>query len=197
MTTRNVVFDFDRTLTHDDTTYAFFAHAAASEEARAQLRRIRALRRLRMMSRARFKTRGVEITLAARALSDVDELARSFAARVRMRHRVTMRLMQHAKAGDAIYVATASLEPVARAVLEHAQLGAGVTVVGSTLALHNDGRITGIDVMCEGRRKLDELWRRHGVTPDVAYTDGRGDLPLVRAAKEAHLVMAGRIIRIR
>ncbi len=193
----NVVFDFDRTLTHDDTTYAFYAHAARSKAAHAQLDSARRKRRMRLLSRAQFKTLAAEATLSGLTDGEVAEAARQWAPTVHLRENVVARMREYIDRLQDVFVATASLEVAVSAVIARVvPLNAHVHVVGSTLAT-NDGRITGVDVMCEGRTKVDELRRRHGVSPDVVFTDGRADLPLMRAAREVHLIIAGRIVRVR
>lgn len=193
----NVVFDFDRTLTHDDTTYAFFAHAARTAAARSQLDDARMKRRLRLLSRTQFKTIAAQVTLAGLTEGELADAARAWAPTVRLRANVVMRMRAYVDRLQDVFVATASLEVAVSAVIARVvPMGAQVHVLGSTLAT-SDGRITGVDVMCEGRTKVDELRRRHGVAPDVVFTDGRGDLPLMRAAREVHVVIAGRIVRVR
>lgn len=195
----NVVFDFDRTLTHDDTTYAFYAHAAQTREARALLDKVRARRRMRLLSRAQFKSRAAEATLAGLTETALVEAARTWAPTVRLRSNVVTRMRGYIDRLEDVYVVTASLEVAVAAVIARVvpvPARARVQVVGSTLALR-DGRVTGVDVMCEGETKLRELARRHHVKPDVVFSDGRGDLPLMRAAREVHLVVAGRIFRVR
>lgn len=193
----NVVFDFDRTLTHDDTTYAFYAHVARTAAARAQLDSARMRRRVRLLSRAQFKAIAAEATLAGLTEGALVEAARQWAPTVRLRSNVVTRMRGYVDRLQDVFVVTASLEVAVSAVIARVvPMGAQVHVVGSTLA-NNDGRITGVDVMCEGRTKVDELRRRHGVAPDVVFTDGRGDVPLMRAAREVHLVIAGRIVRVR
>jgi HAD superfamily phosphoserine phosphatase-like hydrolase len=193
----NVIFDFDRTLTHGDTTYSFYAHAARTDAARRALDKARTRRRLRLLSRAQFKTLAAEATLAGLTHDDVVEAARTWAPTVQLRSNVVMRMRTSVDKLEDVYVVTASLQvAVAAVVARVVPMGREVHVVGSSLALVDD-RVTGVDVMCEGATKVHELKRRHGVAPDVVFTDGRGDLPLMRAAREVHLVIAGRIVRVR
>lgn len=195
--TKSVVFDFDRTLTHDDTTYSFYAHAARTPKALALLRAARTRRRMRLLSRAQFKTLGAAVTLVGQTEGDIADAARTWAPTVQMRSNVLARMRASIDRLDDVYVATASLEvAVAAVIARFVPMGAHVHVVGSTLAVQ-DGRVTGVDVMCEGQRKVDELARRHGARDYAVYTDGRGDLPLMRAGREVHLVVLGRILRVR
>ncbi len=96
------------------------------------------------------------------------------------------RLHEHRAAGDRVVVATGCAQPLAREVCAALGLG-GVEVVASTFTAHR-WRLPHA-VPARGQAKVQAL-REAGVEVPVehAYSDSVADLPLLQAARTAHLV---------
>jgi len=96
------------------------------------------------------------------------------------------RVRSHVERGHRVVVATGSLEPLARALLDDAGL-TQVPLVASTLRPFFGGWVR--DQHCFGPNKIPMLTARGFAPPwDVAYTDHSADLPVLRLSVERYLV---------
>lgn len=95
-------------------------------------------------------------------------------------------LHSHVDQGYRVVVATGSLEPLARALLDRAGL-AHIPLVASTLRPFLGGLAR--DQHCFGRNKIPMLSARGFAPPwEIAYTDHRADLPVLVLSAESYLI---------
>ena len=123
-------------------------------------------------------------------LDDIGTFGRQFVNRPGIRaDGVIARLREHVADGDRVVIVTASAQPLVDAIVKELGL-TGVEVIGSAVELGSYG----IRAVFHnyGENKLEGL-RRHGITApwDVAYSDSRADLPMLRLAHQAVLVNPG------
>ena len=125
-----------------------------------------------------------------------EALLRTFAAEhaaVEGGRRITIalqRLHEHLAAGDRVLIATACAEPLAREVCKILDLH-DVEVVASTFTAH-PWRLPHA-APARGQQKVQALQDAGIQLPvDHAYSDSVSDLPLLRAARTAHLVRPSR-----
>ena len=95
-------------------------------------------------------------------------------------------LRAHLAQGHTVVVATGSLQPLAKALMEHAGLGQ-VPLVASTLRPFLGGLVR--DQHCFGPNKIPMLTARGFAPPwAIAYTDHHADLPVLKLSAERYLV---------
>ena len=190
------MFDLDGTLLASDS----FGRLVARVLRRSPLRLLLALSTApawlvlgsRRATRLRAERLVVWTCTVGRSRAGFEALLRGFAAEHAGEdggRRITValqRLHAHLGAGDRVVVATGCAEPLAREVCRALGLH-GVEVVASTFTAHRWRLPHAVPV--RGERKLRAL-REAGVELPVehAYSDSAADLPLLRAARTAHLV---------
>lgn len=197
---RCVVFDLDDTLVASDSFARFLLHLLRRSPARLTLVVLTAPTWLLLGGRrsSRLHADRLVIWAATVGLSPArfEALLRTFAAQhagVESGRRITIalqRLHEHLAAGDRVVIATACAEPLAREVCKVLDLH-GVEVVASTFTAHR-WRLPHA-VPARGRQKVQALQDAGIELPvDHAYSDSLSDLPLLQAARTAHLVRPSR-----
>ena len=195
-----VVFDLDDTLVASDSFARFLLHLLRRSPARLTLVALTAPTWLLLGARrsSRLQADRLVTWAATVGLSRVrfEALLRTFAAEhaaVEGGRRITIalqRLHEHLTAGDRVVIATACAEPLAREVCEVLNLR-GVEVVASTFTAHR-WRLPHA-APARGRQKVQALQDAGIELPvDHAYSDSVSDLPLLQAARTAHLVRPSR-----
>lgn len=92
----------------------------------------------------------------------------------------------HVAQGHRVVIATGSLEPLAQALLNHADLG-DIPLVASTLRPFLGGLVR--DQHCFSSNKISMLAARGFAPPwDIAYTDHHADLPVLKLSAERYLI---------
>ncbi|WP_432537263.1 HAD family hydrolase [Kineococcus arenarius] len=197
---RCVVFDLDGTLVTSDSFTRLLTTVLRRSPARLGLVVLTApawlVLGLRRATRPRAERLVVWSITVGRSRCGFEALLRVFAAEHagegggRRVPSALQRLHGHLRAGDRVVVATACAEPLARAVCDVLDLP-GAEVVASAFTPHR-WRLPHA-VPARGAVKLDAL-RAAGVAlpVDHAYSDSAADLPLLRAARTAHLVRPSR-----
>ncbi|PPK93523.1 phosphatidylglycerophosphatase C [Kineococcus xinjiangensis] len=191
-----VVFDLDGTLVASDSFGRLVARVLRRSPARLCLAAVTAPVWLLLGARAatRLQAERIVVWTATVGLDRArfEALLHDFAAEHagepggRRIPLALQRLRQHVEAGDRVVVATACAEPLAREVCHVLGLR-GVEVVAGSFTPHR-WRLPGA-VPTRGEGKLRAL-RAAGVElpVDHAYSDSVADLPLLLAARTAHLV---------
>ena len=192
MTRRTVLFDFDGVIVRGDSFGAWLRDRLRRERWRV----LPLLPLIPVMPlffatvrgtgwMARTATRLATSGLDEREfLADVAAFGRRYAARGIAQ--AVARVREHVAAGDRVVVISGCAQPLLETIL--AELGvAGVEIAGSPVAL--DGRGVRAVFHNYGTNKLATLERLGIAAPwDVAYSDSRADLPLLRGAHQAVLV---------
>lgn len=188
---RAVAFDLDGTLTTKDTLTQFLIWRAGY--AKAFFKAILLLPHfigfaLGLVSRGRLKQAVLRRFIKRVPAETMEMESQRFAKLVMpglLRPEGLAALRAHVKAGDQVFVVTASPEFVAWAWT----FKENVELVATRLEISN-GRMTGnLDGMnCRGLEKIRRLSEHLGepVVLDVAYGDSAGDKDMLAAAREAH-----------
>ncbi|WP_432510158.1 HAD-IB family phosphatase [Kineococcus sp. SYSU DK001] len=190
------VFDLDDTLVTSDSFARLLGHLFRRSPARLALLAATApawvLLGARRGSRVHAERVVVWAATAGSSPHRFEALVRAFAAEhagADGGRRTTValdRLRRHAAAGDRVVVATACAEPLAREVCRALDLP-DVEVVASRLTTHRWRLPRAVPARGAGKvRALAEAGIDLPV--DHACSDSAGDLPLLRAARTAHLV---------
>lgn len=191
---RIAVFDLDRTLARRDLFLAFLSacalrHGAARPWRAAALPVLTARFMLRGIGNDRLKAAYLDAVLGGRGRALVTALAEDFAARAAVRHikpAALEALRAHRRAGDALLLASASLDLYVRPLADRLGFDAAVA---SRVAWTADGRVAGgLDgANLRGEAKLAAVRaimaaRFPAATELVAYSDDASDVPLLAAA---------------
>ncbi|MDP3418330.1 HAD-IB family hydrolase [Falsiroseomonas sp.] len=198
--TRVAVFDLDGTISHRDLFLVFLRQAmrrlGPARKLRTALLPLHTLRfGLRAITNAELKAAFLDAILGGRQRSTLVALATDFAARSlerEMKPAALQAMQRHRQAGDALVLASASLdlyvEPIA------SQLGFDA-VVSTRVAWTTDDRLAGsLDGSnLRGAPKLAAvramLAERFPLAKSfVAYSDHESDIPLLAAASSAFAV---------
>ncbi|MDC8010943.1 haloacid dehalogenase-like hydrolase [Tahibacter soli] len=195
MTPRTILFDFDGVLVRKDSFGSWL---------RDRLRRERwrilpllpivpfmplffaTVRGTGWMARVAVRLATAGLT-EAEFLADIRTFGRRFVARPGMRvDGAVARVREHVAAGDRVLVVSACAQPLLDTIL--AELGlADVEAIGSDVAIGRFGVRAAFHNY--GANKLVALAKRGVAAPwDVAYSDSRADLPMLRHAQQAVLV---------
>lgn len=192
-----VVFDFDLTLTRWDTGARFFRWLLRRERWRLALLGL-ALPLLAPLllwrgTRRRVIRAAVWIATLGRTVDDLPGLVQQHLSALPAAERAAVfmpdalaRLRLHMAAGHRVVVATGSLQPLARALLDEAGLHA-VPLVASTLRPWLGGLVR--EQHCFGVNKVPMLAARgYGPPWAIAYTDHQADLPVLAHSAACFLV---------
>ena len=191
-----VVFDLDDTLLATDSFARFLTHLLRRSPARLALVAPSAPAWLALGARRASRLHAERIVVWAATVGlhpeRFEALLRDFAAEhagTAGGRRTTLalqRLHEHQAAGDRVVIATGCAQPLAREVCDALGLE-DVEVVASAFTTHR-WRLPHA-VPARGRAKVRALLAAGIDLPvDHAYSDSLSDLPLLRAARTAHLV---------
>ena len=191
-----VVFDFDLTLTRWDTADQFFRWLLRREPWRFVLV-LAAFPILGPLLLAKSTRKwpirfAVWVATLGRSPEALPALAEEYIRSLPEGHESVFlpaaveRLQAHLAQGHTVVVATGSLKPLAKALMEHAGL-AHVPLVASTLRPFLGGLVR--HRHCFGANKIPML-TAGGFAPPwaIAYTDHHADLPVLKLSNERYLV---------
>lgn len=191
-------FDFDETLTRQDTVVPFLRRFTTTRRFAASLlpHTLRVLPMAARRDRDRLRALATELVFSGRPYEHVSAEAEAYGTLIAenaMRADTTARLQWHLEHGHRVAIVTASYEPYVRVVAgalgEVAVLGTRLEVVDG----HCSGLLDGAN--CRGPekvRRLDAWIRDAGLNRDdvtlYAYGDSSGDRELLAAADHPHWV---------
>ena len=186
-------FDFDGTLTVEDSFVAFLRWRTSGRRWWAGLARLLPAALAYGVTRDRgwLKGAAVRVFLRGVARDELRDQAQRFAAgeggRL-LRPDAMARWAEHGRAGDLRVIVTASPEEIVAPFAE--RLGADA-LIGSRLAWTADGRVgPGLaGANCRGAEKVRRLRERFGEDLDVndAYGDTAGDREMLAIARRGHM----------
>ncbi len=191
-----MVFDLDDTLLATDSFARFLSHLLRRSPARLALVVLSAPAWLALGARRTGRIHAERLVVWAATVGlhpeRLQELVRAFAAEhagVAGGRRIDLalaRLHEHRAAGNRVVVATGCAQPLARALCDALGLQ-DLQVVASTFTAHR-WRLPHA-VPARGQAKVRALLAAGLELPvEHAYSDSLADLPLLRAARTAHLV---------
>lgn len=195
-----VVFDLDDTLVASDSFARLLAHLLYRSPARLGLVALTAPAWLLLGARKASRVHAERVVVWAATVGlhrhRFEAVVRDFAAEHagdvggRRIPTALQRLEEHRAAGDRVIIATACAEPLARELCRSLSLQ-DVEVVASAFTTHR-WRLPHA-VPARGHQKVQALIEAGIDLPvDHAYSDSISDLPLLRAARTAHLVRPSR-----
>ena len=193
--TRIAAFDFDGTITREDSFLAFLRFVGGSAHLYAVLcyyAPLLILMRLHLYANHKAKEKVFAHYFKHMALTDFDNLCRAFFEQQGerlIRPKMQQQIQYHRQKGDKVVIITASLENWVQHFADH--IGADALI--ATQPEIADGRLTGkfSTANCYGQEKVTRLLQRF---PDrkqyylIAYGDSRGDRELLQLADEPHLM---------
>ena len=186
---RIVVYDFDKTLTSDDTLFGFFRHAAPKGVLYGPklLLYIAAMAAAKwgIVENTRLKAWGVRLFLYGMEEERYLERSRSYARRIRCND-LCIRL-RHEEEPEESLVVTASFVPYVSACMQEK-----MPVIGSDVQIEK-GRVVALAYNCYGEEKARRL-RAQGIERIARlYTDSYSDAALAKMAEEIYVVSDGHI----
>lgn len=188
-----VFFDFDGTLTRQDTILPFGFFLAQGKRSKylrmVHLIALVILLKLRVVSNHKFKERFCSAFLRGRSEKEIESLSRVFADRYLdgiLNTPVVEALRNHQQEGDEVYLVSSNFAFLLRPLQLDWALSGVIATDPEIAAGRLTGRISG--QACDGREKLSRvlaLFGREHVREATAYGDSRGDRHLLAAVKRA------------
>lgn len=185
-----VVFDFDKTITVNDTNLLFFKFAG-EKHSLYYLRLLvyfcsLALRKIRLISNLSLKNIGLLLFIGKKSKSDVVVLCRDFAKTIKLNNSVTTLVFSNFEKGNRVLIVSASINEYIIALFPK------VEVIGSMLEY--DSPIVKLKNHCYHQEKIKRLAVIGINKIDILYTDSISDLPLVKISDEINLIKKYKII---
>jgi len=192
-----VVFDFDGTITTDDTFALFLRYYAGTPRWLWNLFLLIPVFLayvLRLVNRNHVKARVVSRFFSGHSVDDVSESAKRFAhdvipglIRPKAAKAIEMAKSREKSGFESLYICSASIGPYLRAYFE--PLGVS-KILATELEVQSGvytGRIAGWNIWGEGKvRRILAEFEPHTVNIVEAYGDSRGDRELLNAAKASY-----------
>ena len=185
---KQVVFDFDKTLTQHDTFFPFLKYATKSSGL-SKLVRILLYRGLGLAYRMRFisndtlKNCAIRLFIYNYTSEEINSSASGFWQTITFHQKTFDRLLEHINnPSDKVYIATASLNEYACKIQD---IGPDLIVCASELQYHL-GRVKQLKFNNYQEQKLKYFGDKE---IDLLYTDSLSDLPLAQKSKKIVLVL--------
>lgn len=187
-----VIFDFDKTLTYQDTTLAFFRYCGTQRGTDTPGNRLgwylRALGvKAGRLTNDSIKEYGINTYLAGATEREITHWGRAFAPLIKTNHLLQTEFTKYPSA----WVVSASLKDYVEPRFPNHK------VLASVLRYRSDGTVTGYRRNLYGERKVAAL-RNAGVKRiDLLYTDSYSDRPLMDIAQKTILVRGDKMTELR
>lgn len=188
-----IVFDFDKTLTDQDTTLMFFIFAC-----RGSLVRwfaipfyflLMILTRLKLLSVLRLKEIGLRL-FCPRDLSDFNSLCREFSKTITLNGLYEEFVSSMENSDHFVIVASASFEAYLT------ELFKGALIIGTRLSVDRNCKISGISSH-PFRDEKREILEQHGFfNIDLFYTDSKNDIFTANISKRVEWVRSGKVLTV-
>lgn len=185
-----IVFDFDKTLTYEDTMLGYFFFCG-KQKGFFYLRAFEyafflVLRKFKLISNLKLKEQGIRIFVSGRSEQQVKEISEGFSKTIPLKKPVMDRLKAFDQAQNRVMIVTASFVDYVKPIFPHLE------VVGSEFIYK--GEKLGLKFHCYKKEKVVAM-KKEGIEKiDVLYTDSISDLPLAEISKKTELVVDEKII---
>ena len=183
-----IVFDFDKTLTCDDTLYGFFCEFNQKFKWINSLvfRVVQILTKIGVITNSRMKDIGLRMFLKNARDSEIETFAEVYAKKIRF-SKIKERLdaIDDAK----VLVVTASFECYVRHCFNQ-----NIIVIGSRIKRCNG--VVGLGFNCYGESKVKALEAIGVAKVDEFYTDSYSDMPLAEISNIVYYVKKGEVARV-
>lgn len=185
-----IVFDFDKTLTYEDTMLEYFFYCGKQKGFfyfRAfEYAFFLVLRKFKLISNLKLKEHGIRIFISKRNKQQVTEISVGFSKTIPLKKTVTDRLKAYDPTQFRVMIVTASFVDYVK------PLYPDLEVVGSEFSYKGDK--LGLKFHCYKKEKVVAM-KKEGIDQiDVLYTDSGSDLPLAEISKQTELVVDEKFI---
>ena len=191
MTRTVAVFDFDKTLTHEDTLFGFYKTVAEGDPLFSIKRMVLiiagVLYKARLLNNRTIKRIGVSLFLKGVTRDELEVAAQNYCEKIELNDIYSQ---HYQKTVCEKWIVSASPEIYLR------HLFPGDRVAGSTFTFSGN-KVTGLKTNMFGKEKRRFL-RKNGITHiHEFYTDSITDKPLIDMSENVYIVNQGSIIRSR
>jgi phosphatidylglycerophosphatase C len=179
------VYDFDKTLTYDDTTMMFLFYCCNTLKQRKVMKFFivifAVLHKIRVLNNNKFKSLSYGLVFKGKKKQTIINIAKAFAEK---NSDIFNSLGQRvwANLGEQDYIVTAS--PKCYVELYFPKM----IVIGTTFSFDDDEIFRGLKVNCYGKNKVIALKKVGVLKIDEFYTDSFSDMPLMKISKSVFLV---------
>lgn len=179
-------FDFDKTLTYQDSLLGFFREVSPSTIA-FRLRwvpflAVAVLHKLKLASNDQLKAAGVALFLKGKGREEIHAAAQRYATKIKYND-LYRRLPEVTAKATTVIIVTASFEEYVGVIFPQAPY----SVIGARLAWQND-RVVGLERNCYAAQKVDALEQIGITSVDEFYTDSESDRPVMNLAQRVFMV---------
>ena len=184
MENKVVVFDFDKTLTFEDTVFSFFLNVA--EKKFYFIFKflfyfiLMILYKFRVISNSTLKRIGVYLFLRNQSLSILTEKSLDFIKKIKFNE--LFKSYDFNNPSEEIYIVSASFEIYLKLIFQDS-----VKIIGSKL-ITKEGVVQSVGVNCFGEKKVELLNNENIKRIDKLYTDSLSDLPLAKISSSITIV---------
>ncbi|MDB4220753.1 haloacid dehalogenase-like hydrolase [Amylibacter sp.] len=179
------VYDFDKTLTYDDTTMIFLFYCCNSLKMKnikkLMVLLFAVLHKLNIFSNDTFKSLSYGLVFKGKKEYEIIDMSKAFVAN---RSDIFNLLGKRVREGlgRQQYIVTASPEYYVQMYFKN------MTVIGTTFSFDMDGVFKGLKFNCFGLQKVVALKARGILEVDQFFTDSYTDRPVMQISKKTYLV---------
>lgn len=183
-----IVFDFDKTLTYNDTLFGFFIHASKLNflfPFKVFLYfTLMICAKFNFITNQRLKEYGVLIFLKTKSAKYINSVSNSYVKKIKFNRLFKQYDFRN---NQIFYVVSASFEDYIKTIFPR-----NVNVIGSKMA-YLMGEVIGLQFNCYKENKIEAL-ESHGIYEiDVFYTDSYSDLALASISKKIIIVKGDKL----
>lgn len=188
------VYDFDKTLTYDDTTLMFLYFCCNFLKTNKSMKKIlvlffAVLHKFKFLSNTEFKALSFGLVFKGRSKQVISDISRAFSEE---KNNIFNNLGNKviAGSGKSQYVITASPECYVQMFFKN------LIVIGTVFHFDSDGIYAGIKRNCFGSEKVIAIQERGISEINQFYTDSYSDRPMMEISDHIFLVKGDRITEI-
>ena len=178
-----IVFDFDKTLTYNDTLFGFFIHSCKTNILFpfkvTFYFAIMILAKINLISNYKLKQLGILIFLKDQSPSFVSRLSDSYKRKIKFNK---LFYQYNFNQSQKLYVVTASFEEYIQNIFPTT-----VTIVGSQIQYKSEV-VSGLKFNCYNNNKIDALAKAGVFKIKELYTDSYSDFPLANISDKIVIV---------
>ena len=187
MKNKIIVFDFDKTLTYNDTLFGFFV-CASKINILFPLKvgiyfTLMVLAKIKLLSNTKLKEFGVLIFLKNKSSSELRKSSVSYKKTIKFNKLFSKYNFNN----ENIYIVSASFEDYLNSIFTD-----NVTIIGSQLTYSQD-LVCGLKFNCYNKNKIDALANANVFKISEFYTDSYSDFPLASISEKIIIVNGDRL----
>ena len=187
MKNKVVVFDFDKTLTYNDTLFGFFV-CASKTNILFPLKvgiyfTLMILTKIKLLSNTKLKELGVLIFLKNKSSSELSSSSVSYKKTIKFNKLFSKYNFNN----ENIYIVSASFEDYLISIFPD-----NVTIIGSQIT-YNQDLVCGLKFNCYNKNKIDALANANVFKISEFYTDSYSDFPLASISEKIIIVKGDKL----